>query len=308
MPRLIDDIRVRGVQMPVFVAPEWEAQWLKYAKSVMQVLTEPKLPVLLIDNVADYYYVGTGQEYWSLERDFPNLAPPYECFWAEHRLTRRIHSDTKGDTDMSSVLGKEARLGAVFMAIDPQDAQGKDIPENARWLYWADIFIQYDHVHGERAHGPHGAILFAVDAEGHILGAPQMQNYAPAGSDEVMKSLMTWLHPALLAICFLHCKNVTVTDESVPKPLARKHHARTGQWPTAYKTLVIEPLKQILRHEGRSGEVGLAKAMHICRGHFRDYREGKGLFGKYKQLVWTPMTVRGTRGKDAPAREIEIKV
>jgi hypothetical protein len=48
--------------------------------------------------------------------------------------------------------------------------------------------------------------------------------------------------------------------------------------------------------------------MHICRGHFRDYREGKGLFGKYKQLVWTPMTVRGTRGKDAPAREIEIKV
>jgi len=42
--------------------------------------------------------------------------------------------------------------------------------------------------------------------------------------------------------------------------------------------------------------------------HFRDYREGKGLFGKYHQIVWTPMGVRGTKGKDAPAREIMVKI
>ena len=47
-----------------------------------------------------------------------------------------------------------------------------------------------------------------------------------------------------------------------------------------------------------------------CRGHFRDYREGRGLFGKYKQLVWTPMGLRGGRekGEKTPAREMEIKV
>ena len=48
--------------------------------------------------------------------------------------------------------------------------------------------------------------------------------------------------------------------------------------------------------------------MHICRGHFADYREGRGLFGKYKVQVWMPATVRGTRGKSAPEREIEVKV
>ena len=50
--------------------------------------------------------------------------------------------------------------------------------------------------------------------------------------------------------------------------------------------------------------------MHICRGHFRDYREGKGLFGKYHKLVWTPATVRGTKKRegDVQEREIEIKV
>lgn len=123
-----------------------------------------------------------------------------------------------------------------------------------------------------------------------------------------MKSLMTWIHPVLLAVSFLHCKNVVLQDESVPKPLAKKYHLKTGQWPVRYKTLVIEPLKQILRHEGGSDRNGLAKAMHICRGHFRDYRQGPGLFGKYHQLVWSPMTVRGTKGKSVPPREIEVKV
>jgi hypothetical protein len=38
---------------------------------------------------------------------------------------------------------------------------------------------------------------------------------------------------------------------------------------------VIEPLRQILRTQGRAHEHGIAKAMHICRGHLRDYREGE---------------------------------
>ena len=74
-----------------------------------------------------------------------------------------------------------------------------------------------------------------------------------------------------------------------------------------YKTLVIEPLKAILRNEGRAHEHGLQKAMHICRGHFADYTQGRGLFGKYHGKYWMPSTVRGTKGKSAP-REIEVKV
>ena len=309
MPRLIDDIRARGVQMPLFVAPEHETAWVAYARRILPALTEPALPVLLIDNVADYYYVGTGQEYWDLSRDFPNLAPPFDCFWCEHRLAGRIHSDAKGDTDARGLLGKEARMGVFFLVFDSQDIErGKDFPAGTRWVYMAEIFIHYDHVKGDRAHGPHGTILIAVDAEGRILDAPQIQSYGGPECNEVMKHIMIWLHPSLLAICFLHCKNVTVVDEAVAKPLAKKHHARTGQWPVKYKTLVIEPLKQVLRAQGKSGEVGLAKAMHICRGHFADYTQGKGLFGKYHGRYWMPAVVRGTKGKSAPAREIEIKV
>ncbi len=33
--------------------------------------------------------------------------------------------------------------------------------------------------------------------------------------------------------------------------------------------------------------------MHIVRGHFKDYRNGGGLFGKLKGLYWWDMHVAG---------------
>jgi hypothetical protein len=90
-------------------------------------------------------------------------------------------------------------------------------------------------------------------------------------------------------------------------PLAKKFRQKHNREPAKWKTLVIEPLKQILRGEGRSGTLGLAKAMHICRGHFRDYREGRGLFGKYHGEFWQPAHVKGTKGKLGP-RQVEVRV
>ena len=33
--------------------------------------------------------------------------------------------------------------------------------------------------------------------------------------------------------------------------------------------------------------------MHICRGHFKDFREGTGLFGKLKGMYWWNQQLRG---------------
>jgi hypothetical protein len=152
-------------------------------------------------------------------------------------------------------------------------------------------------------------MLVCVDAEGRVTGHPQMQSMSDDEHRDVMRSFISWLNPALLAVSFLHCKNVKMVENSVPPKLQKRYGERhQGHRLAGYKTLVIEPLKQILRSQGGSGQVGLAKAMHICRGHFRDYREGKGLFGKYHQLVWTPAIIRGTKGKEAPPREIEVKL
>jgi hypothetical protein len=307
MPRFIDDLRAPGarVQMPMWIAPQHEKHWLEHTLRVNQALQNPDLPVLLIDNVSDYYYTASDQEYWDLSVHFPNLAPPYKQFWCEHRLPKIIHSKEAGDSTQPVPNG---RCGMYFAAMERNEFKGEGVPDNVKWIYWCELFIDYCRPFGVTADGSHGPCFFAVDAEGRLVDRPWMQSFTGGHYQDMMQKLMTWFNVGFLAVSFLHCKNVRLDDNRVPAPLVKKYKARHGVEPCAYKTLVIEPLKQILRQEGRSNEVGIAKALHICRGHFRDYREGRGLFGKYHQLVWTPSVIRGTKGTKAPAREIKVKV
>jgi hypothetical protein len=274
----------------------------------MKLIADEELPVLLIDNVAEYYYAGTGQEYWDITVDFPNIAPVFPAFWAEHKFPKRIHSDTKGDRSVESFC-PDGRSGWLVATSERKDVSGEGIPEGTKWVMVAEHFIDWGRAYG--IEGPSGTLALAIDEHGRLIDTPIYQTFAEAdsGAEELMKNHGGWMHPVLLAISFLHCKNVQLVENEAPPKLAKKYHAKTGRYPTPYKTLVIEPLKQILRKEGGSDEVGIAKAMHICRGHFKDYREGKGLFGKYHKLVWQPSLVRGTKHRDgALKREIEVKV
>jgi hypothetical protein len=308
MPRLIDDLRAPGARlmMPHFVCDNKANAWQALAKRTHALLANRELPVLLIDNVAEYFYTS-DQEYWDLRDDFPNLAPPYPAFWCESRMVRKIHSKECGDSDLSAIIPHGGRLGMLIHGLDREEANGEGIPENARWILWCELFIDYG-LRGVTATGPHGSVFMCVDADGALIDRPWMQSFASDADAEIMKGYMTFFNPCFLAMSFLHCKNVTLVENHVPAPLAKKYRARHGIAPCSYKTLVIEPLKKILRTEGRSDHVGVQKALHICRGHFRDYREGRGLFGRYHQLVWQPSIVRGSKGEMVPPREIEVKM
>lgn len=308
MPRLIDDLRARDarVAMPHFVRAGTEKAWENLARRTSDLLANPDLPVLLIDNVAEYYF-SSDQEYWDLKDDFPNLAPPFPAFWCECKMVRKIHSKQCGDTDLSAIVPHGGRVGMLIHGLDPAQTNGEGIPANARWILWCELFVDYG-MRGVTATGPHGSVFLCVDANGVIIEQPWMQSFAEERHAPVMMGYITFLNPAFLAMSFLHCKNVTLVENHVPAPLAKKYRARHGVAPCTYKTLIIEPLKKILRSEGRSGEVGIQKALHICRGHFRDYREGRGLFGRYHQLVWMPAIVRGSRGEKVSPREIEVKI
>jgi hypothetical protein len=309
MPRLIDDIRAPEAKIaaPLFVRRDREDAWEKILMHTIPMIRSRDLPVLLIDNVAEYYYT-CEQEYWDLSVHFPNLAPPYPCFWAEHKLPRKIHSKECGDTE-TGIVTSNGRSGCLVTSLDPAKCNVPGVPENAKWILWCELFADYGMDRSITAQGPHGSMFIAVDAEGRIVGNPWIHSLAPDSAAEIMRGFMTWLNPTFLAVSFLHCKNVSMVDNKVDAPLAKKWASKHGGlWPTRYKTLIIEPLKQILRREGGSDKVGVPKAMHICRGHFRDYREGRGLFGKLHGQFYIPATVRGTKGDKAPPREIEVKV
>lgn len=309
MARLLDDIRRNGrFAMPDGIPPSQQGAWDRHCKRMYEILQQP-IPLITINNVAEYYYTASDQEYWDINRDFPNLAPPYEVFGMEHLFPTLIHSKDKGDMTLGDL--PRGRFGCLFIAVKPEDAEFEiGPPEGTKWILVAEMYFDYGFERGE-VQGPVGTWMYAMDEHGVLLDRPMMKTHATA--PEVLPMLQAaqgWIHPSLLAISFMHCKNVTVVENTLPPKLVKSIQKKKGQAPTSYKTLVIEPLKEILRREGKSEQHGLQKAMHICRGHFRDYRQGAGLFGKYKQLVWTPSTIRGTKRHEGgpPQREVEIKL
>ena len=310
MARLLDDIRRGPLRMPGFVPPQMEKLWIEYSRKILPMISPIKdadeLPVVLIDNVADYYYRVSDQEMWDITTDFPNLAPPYPAFWVEHRFPKLIHSKLHGDTDTSDIRG---RAGFFVMALDPKDVIAKDTPEGTKWIYAVELFIDMHH-RKAAAEGPHGCFILPVDAEGHPLHTVGWQTFAHGTHwpKDMLDMHFAWLNPLWLAISFMHCRNVSVEDHPVPPKVARKFEKANGFQPVAHRTLVIEPLKAILRTEGKSESTGLKQAMHICRGHFADYTEGRGLFGKYHGRFWMPMHVKGSKGSKPVAPEAEIRL
>lgn len=115
------------------------------------------------------------------------------------------------------------------------------------------------------------------------------------------------LDSLLLAISFMHCKNVAVSPVDPPTKLSRKYERKHGRPLTRYHVLEIEPMKRVLKTEGRSDEVGLKKALHIARGHFRTYSEEKPLFGKFAGTVWVPQHLRGSKDRGQVKKDYAVK-
>jgi hypothetical protein len=74
-----------------------------------------------------------------------------------------------------------------------------------------------------------------------------------------------------------------------------------------YKTLSIDVGPKTLRVGARGlvDDQGRELPLHIIRGHIADFRNGAGLFGKYKMLVWMPMHFRGKQSAGAVSRTCE---
>lgn len=106
------------------------------------------------------------------------------------------------------------------------------------------------------------------------------------------EELFLYVQPALLAVSFFHCKNVVIHVERPPELASRSHQKRYGRPLVKYRTLDIRPMRTVLRREGDLEHQGIETALHICRGHFKDFRQ-QGLFGRHKGIYWWGDQLRG---------------
>jgi hypothetical protein len=94
---------------------------------------------------------------------------------------------------------------------------------------------------------------------------------------------------------FMHCKNTQLIEAHVSEKLQKSRLKKRKLPLLKHYTLEISPVKKILKEQGNIEKTGIKQAMHICRGHFKDYRDGRGLFGKYQGLYWWEDQVRGDK-------------
>jgi hypothetical protein len=97
----------------------------------------------------------------------------------------------------------------------------------------------------------------------------------------------------IFMVALLNCKNVHVSAEPCSDKLRKRHIERHGHPPYRYHTLNIDVVRKTIVGESASGKIGLGKAMHICKGHFKTYTPDKPLLGKVVGKFWWQPHLRG---------------
>lgn len=253
-----------------------------------------------VSNVADYFYAGTDQEVWDLFSDFPRTVPPFEWTWLEWSIPTQVRSlGHMGTLNLS----KYARRAGILVTWDRAvEAERKEHPacefkvnvipfmESAL----SDPFVLATCCFG--LNSDYDPVSVRAGAQSLLYA---FNGLAAAGQkdENALRDLGTQacilMYPGILALSMLNCRNVkTLTHEACPA-LRRKHAKRGHPIPTPYRTIEIQPF--ITQISKTTGECGYSRrAAAIVRGHFKDYRHGKGLFGRTPGLFWWDQQLHGS--------------
>jgi hypothetical protein len=174
--------------------------------------------------------------------------------------------------------------------------------QNTRWVGYCLSFIQIAR-NGE-IWGPLTTQQLILDAEGNVIDTMTQYDARLTGATFAgLDCLSTiWFAP-LLAISFCHCRGVTMTPEKKPDAKIIKRNPKRKR--ISYKVLEITPLKAVIDRARSEHHTDLKRALHICRGHFADYRE-HGLFGKYFGRFWIQQHMRGSAAEGVALKDYKV--
>jgi hypothetical protein len=260
-------------------------------------------PVILADNVFDYCWETWGEREVDAVEVLPNVAPPFPRFWCEYGYPSAFPSGPPPYARKNGCLIRALQVRTLNE--EAKDLGGSmRIPDEAEWVLTFSFVVEWSDGDVEK---PEVSLLYAVAKDGSItaLGrqaesgqaimcyysAPSAlpdAQYDSQGSNAIRASFAP-----LMALCFMHCKNVAQVRQPPPEKLSKAWTRRHGRPLTRYTVLNINPMKKVLRDEGGAEHTGLVKALHICRGHFKHFTEEHPLFGKAVGTYWWPMHARG---------------
>lgn len=290
------------------------------------------------DNVAEYYFAGTPKADWHLT-DFPNCAPPFAHMFVDFR-------HPSGSLEAGNKFTKWSEENSPFAwawDVRIEEPLGQAQEAGIKWSVVARLIVQSRH---NSVPTPFVDVMFFVakdgafispyadGSDGMMLGALEftpepLRHIIEQSRHDIEGNTISWgwhdaqekedfeselnfvrrlLEPMLLAISFMHCKNVVIRAERAPdwqQKVAQKRH----QHPlVSFRVLDIEPMKKVLRMEGQVQHNGLKRAIHICRGHFKTYTADKPLFGRIAGTFWWEPSVRGSKERGIALKDYNVKM
>jgi len=238
-----------------------------------------------ITNVADYMYMGTDQEIW-YDEDFPKPLPPFANVWFEWKRPKTIISREVGTTHFNPQVEKMGAL--VHSAVIPGNRLAVFV---APWiaLHGMALVLNIPYGYGVDLRPPFQTVPLDPKADREKTVSYIIAGVAPEDvhSDRVhslCKESSAEALPYRLAISLLNSRNVE-TKMVRPAEALKHSQLKKGHTYSDYRVIEIQPIKTRLERE--TGKLGYSRqAAAIIRGHFKDYTEGKGLFGRLHGLYW----------------------
>ena len=254
---------------------------------------------IVADEVAKLF-LSDPERSWDPD-DLPNIMPPFRRYFVEWDVpTREGPRMSGGILFTSERLDAPEKVRAVRTADSSFSRIIPDVELLGCTLVEADLFLVIGTHEVMRA----GTVMYFVDIDGRMKSIGRNGGFFIIVADARAKTFINSIHVlresmgphsspyeafvasvfnmGLLATCFMHSRNVSLSKREAKPSEVRRRLLKPGQRtePTVtYHVLEIEPMKKILRTEGRSGEVGLKKALHTVRGHFKTFAD-KGMFGR----------------------------
>jgi hypothetical protein len=258
-------------------------------------------PCIEATNVAQFFnssYLADG-EFDSFWTDLKCLVPPYKRFFIEWEKPLIPGAKRMG---MQFVACKPDEAESIARAIVGAGAQSTptkiaEFRQDPRchWIYITLDFLEFplkdgdEHISGLR--GPYHIGTISVAEDGSLLNFWMSHAAAALPKDESMQaaaaSLVAWT-----TLSMLNCANIATVEHKAPEAF-QKARAKNGKKPfVSYHTVHVDLDKTPRQVTAPSlpGD-GTTPRLHKKRGHMKDYRRGKGLFGRYKGVwFWGDMT------------------
>ena len=277
--------------------------------------------IILIDNVADYYLdflpkgFKTGDKYtvpWDYDKHYPFCAPPFDTMWFEFRTTKVYDVDRIGVRVLGVELTQEFLDGQTDAFRQSLMDGHPDLLKTTRWLLYMDGYLEQSN---GVILGPIATYVIGVAPDGKLATNDLGDHVYVVKSYDLTRAVGVQplvVNPCLMAMSFMHTKNTRVLPVVPDLPRTKNQRKKDRKSPASkYYVLKIDPIDNAVaqRKVGarNSPEERSEAGLHIVRGHFADYTQGAGLFGRIHGKFWMQAHIRGNPEHGVTEKDYEIK-